>query len=99
MKQHQEVPRTFALTIIALIIVCLLITIFSQQANAQSLRKITSKEYHDKLQKQNSWENYQCNRIKQAKAFAKANRKQSKEAIRNEKINSRIRRIYATSSK
>lgn len=99
MKTHQEVPRPFALSVIALIIVCLLIVIFSPRAEAQSLRKMTGKEYHDKLQKQNSWENYRCNRLKQAKAYAKANRKQSKEAIRNEKINSRIRRIYATSSK
>ena len=99
MKQRQEVPRPFALTIIAIMIVCLLIIIFSPRAQAQSLRKMTSKEYHDQLQKQNSWENYQCNRVKQAKAYPKANRKQSKEAIRNEKINSRIRRIYATSNK
>ena len=99
MKQHQEVPKPFALTIIALIIVCLLITIFSQKANAQSLRKMTGKEYHDKLQKQNSWENYRSTRLKKAKEYAKINRQQSKEAIKNEKINSRIRRIYATSSK
>ena len=99
MKTHQEVPRPFALSVIALIIVCLLIVIFSPRADAQSLRKMTSKEYHDKLQKQNSWENYQCHRVKKAKEYSKVNRQQSKEAIRNEKINSRIRRIYDTSSK
>ena len=96
MKQHQEVPRPFALTIIAIMIICLLIIIFSPRAEAQSLRKMTGKEYHDKLEKQNSWENYQCNRVKQAKAYAKANRQQSKEAIRNEKINSRIRKYYSS---
>lgn len=94
MKQHQEVPKPFALTIIAIIIVCLLIIIFSPQANAQSFRKMTGKEYHDKLQKQNSWENYRSTRLKKAKEYAKANRHQSKEAIRNEKINSSIRRFY-----
>ena len=99
MKQHQEVPRPFALSVIALIIVCLLIIIFTQKANAQLLRKMTGKEYHDKLQKQNSWEEYQSNRLKKAKEYSKLNRHQSKEAIKNEKINSRIRRGYATSSK
>lgn len=96
MKQRQEVPRKLALTIIAIMIVCLLIVIFQPIANAQSFRKITDREYHVKLQKQNSWENYQANRLKKAKAYAKANRQQSKEAIRNEKINSRIRKYYSS---
>lgn len=95
MKTHQEVPRKLALTIIAIMIVCLLIVIFQPIARGQSLWKMTDREYHDKLQKQNSWQSYQANRLKKAKAYAKANRQQSKEAIRNEKINSRIRKYYS----
>lgn len=94
MKQRQEVPRKLALTIIAIMIVCLLIVIFQPIANAQSLRKMTGKEYHDKLQKQNSWENYRETRLKKAKEYAKANRDQVAHARQEEKINKRIRRYY-----
>lgn len=94
MKTHQEVPRPFALSIIALIIVCLLIVIFSPMAKAQSLRKMTGKEYHDKLQKENSWENYLSNRLKKAKEYAKANKQQLAIARQEDKINRKIRRYY-----
>lgn len=94
MKTHQEVPRPFALSVIALIIVCLLIVIFSPRANAQSLRKMTGKEYHDKLQKENSWENYLSNRLKKAKEYAKANKQQLAIARQEDKINRKIRRYY-----
>lgn len=94
MKQHQEVPRPFALTIIAIIIVCLLIIIFSPQANGQSLRKMTGKEYNDKLQKQNSWENYRSTRLKKAKEYAKANKQQLAIARQEDRINRKIRRYY-----
>ena len=94
MKQHQEVPRPFALSVIALIIVCLLIVIFSPRADAQSLRKMTGKEYHDKLQKENSWENYRATRLKKAKEYAKANKQQLAIARQEDKINRKIRRYY-----
>ena len=94
MKQHQEVPRPLAITVIAIMIVCLLIIIFSPRAEAQSFRKMTGKEYHDKLQKQNSWENYRSTRLKRAKAYAKANRDQVAHLRQEEKINKRIRRYY-----
>lgn len=94
MKTHQEVPRPFALSVIALIIVCLLIVIFSPRAKAQSLRKMTSKEYHDKLQKHNSWENYRATRLKKAKEYSKANKQQVAIARQEDKINRKIRRYY-----
>ena len=94
MKTHQEVPQPFALSVIALIIVCLLIVIFSPRAEAQSLRKMTGKEYHDKLQKENSWENYRSNRLNKAKEYAKANKQQVAIARQEDKINRKIRRYY-----
>lgn len=94
MKQHQEVPRPFALSVIALIIVCLLIVIFSPRSEAQSLRKMTGKEYHDKLQKENSWENYRATRLKKAKEYAKVNKQQVAIARQEDKINRKIRRYY-----
>ena len=94
MKQRQEVPRKLALTIITIMIVCLLIVIFQPIARGQSLRKMTGKEYHDKLQKENSWENYRANRLKNAKEYAKANKQQVAIARQEDRINRKIKRYY-----
>jgi hypothetical protein len=90
MKQHQEVPRTFALTIIALIIVCLLIIIFSQKAQAQ----YRYPKHVVKDQKERSFQEWEKNQprirvkavksaVKQSKEM-KGNRSQSARLIRKE---------------
>lgn len=96
MKQKQEVPRNFALTVIAIMAVLMLIILFQIPAQAQ-VKKSTSLEYHQKLQKENSWENYRKSRLKKAKKHAKENRKNQKEIRREEAINARINRYYTES--
>lgn len=95
MKIKQEVPRKFALTVIALMAIAILIILCQPRANAQVRpRKMeTGKMYHDRLQKQNSWENYQANRLKSAKARAKAKKQQEADRKKEVRLQARIRRI------
>lgn len=83
MKNRQEVPKLLAYSVIALIVVCLLIAIFAPSASAQKMQ--SGKEYHEKLQKSNSWENYQGNYRKAMLSNAKETRKQQQEKQRIEK--------------
>ena len=88
MKQHQEVPRPFALTIIAIIIVCLLIVIFSPQANAQyRYPKHVVKEQKDK-----SFETWEKNQPKIRANAVKSAVKQSKEINGHRNSTARLQR-------
>lgn len=53
----------------------------------------SGKEYHLRLQKENSWENYQNNRVKAAKATRKAKSQQLQARKQEDKIRAKIRRI------
>ena len=94
MKARQEVPRPLALGVIAIVLIFMLLVIFAFPANAQ-VKKQTGKEYHQKLQKELSWENYRSNRLKNAKEYAKAVKQMAKDRRREEKLNEKIRRYYA----
>jgi hypothetical protein len=93
MKQRTEVNRKLALVTTIVMFICMLIISFQGQAQVKPKRMETSKAYHDRLQKANSWETYQSNRIKAAKAVRKAKNEQSALAKREERIRQRIRRI------
>jgi predicted Holliday junction resolvase-like endonuclease len=96
MKNRQEVPKPLALSIIALIVICLLIAIFAPVASAQSIKPKKGEmasAYHFRLQKQNSWETYQANRLKSAKAVKKAKGEQLKAVKLDERLRAKIRRI------
>lgn len=63
----------------------------SQMAEAQV--KLTSLEYHQKLQKQNNWKTYQSNRIKRAKKNRKLLKDQEAYLKWEEKIIRKVKRI------
>ena len=91
MKQRQEVPRKFAITILLIMAVCILLILFQPiQANAQAWCKAPRppkkneylQKYH-KLQKSMSWDNRHKRTLdllkeqkKQAKRDAKLARKE-----------------------
>lgn len=87
--------RKIAIASAIIVMACMLLTIFAPRANAQKMQ--TSKEYHDKLQKENSWENYQSNYKKLMLSNAKESRKQKREQKQadkqRQKFLARIERI------
>ena len=96
MKDREEIPKPLAYSVMLLIVICLLIAIFSPVASAQVVKPLkmeSGKEYHLRLQKVNSWETYQSNRIKAAKDRKKAKKEQSALSRREEKLRAKIRRI------
>jgi hypothetical protein len=91
LKDQENRIRLFALAVVATAMI--IIMVFQSKAHGQGLRNETGKEYHDKLQKSHSWENYQSNRLKSAKARAKAKRKHKGYIRSQERLHARIRRI------
>lgn len=91
LKEQENRIRLFALAVVATAII--IIMVFQSKAHGQGLRKETGKEYHDKLQKPHSWENYQANRVKAAKARAKAKREHEAYMRSQARLQARIRRI------
>lgn len=88
MKQHQEVPRPFAITVIAIMIVCLLIVIFSPQANAQ----YRYPKHVVKEQKAKSFETWEKNQPKIRANAVKSAVKQSKEMKGHRNTTARLQR-------
>lgn len=88
MKQHQEVPRPFALTIIAIMIVCLLIIIFTPQAKAQNRYP----KHVVKEQKEKSFETWEKNQPKVRINAVKSAVKQSKEINGHRTATARLQR-------
>ena len=93
MKQRTEVNRKLALVTTIVMFICMLIISFQGQAQVKPRKMESGKEYHLRLQKQNSWETYQSNRLKSAKDSKKAKKEQSALARREEKLRAKIRRI------
>ena len=73
----KNTERKIAIAAAIIVMACMLLIIFAPTANAQKLQ--TSKEYHDQLQKENSWGNYQTSYKKVMLSNAKATRKQKRE--------------------
>lgn len=88
MKTHQEVPKPFALSVIALIIVCLLIIIFTQQAQAQ----YRYPKHVVKEQKERSFQEWEKNQPKIRANAVKSAVKQSKEMKGHRNANARLQR-------
>lgn len=88
MKQHQEVPRPFAITIIAIMIVCLLIIIFSPRAEAQNRYP----KHVVKEQKEKSFETWEKNQPKIRINAVKSAVKQSKEIKGHRNMTARLQR-------
>ena len=100
MKQRQEVPRTFAVAVLVAMAICiLLILLGGYQAHAQVKPKKmeTSKDYHVRLQKQNSWATYQgtykAKMIDTAKSIRKQRKEQEQAEKERQKFLARIERI------
>jgi hypothetical protein len=100
MKNRQEVSKPLALSIIALIVICLLIAIFAPVASAQSIKPKKGEmasAYHFRLQKHNSWETYQATykskMLLQAKELKKQKQEQSKQLKERQRLFARIERM------
>lgn len=88
MKQHQEVPRQLAITVIAIMIVCLLMIIFTPQVKAQNrYPKNVVKE-----QKEKSFETWEKNQPKVRINAVKSAVKQSKEINGHRTATARLQR-------
>jgi hypothetical protein len=96
MKMRKEVIRELALIGIVIMATMILVILFGPKAEAQS-KKLTGKEYHIQLQKENSWENYQANykktMLSNAKDARKDKRKKEKANRKNDRFFARLEKI------
>lgn len=80
--------------VVTLLLFLFMAVVTCQQGFSQVLkRNQTGKEYIVKLQKEMSWESYQDNRLKSAKARAKAKKQQEADRKKEVRLQARIRRI------
>lgn len=98
MKQRQEVPKPLAIAILVIMFICM-VSISLQAQEVKSRRGESGKEYHQRLQKAHSWENYQNTWRKEemsaAKQFRKDRRREEKDrdGKKSAKFLSKIERI------
>ena len=90
MKITNEVHRKLFIGVSILMLILMSLITFKSEAQVIKLKNQTSKEYHQGLQKQMSWENYQNTYKDQMMKNAKETRKVRREQEQADKMRQRF---------
>lgn len=95
MRKRVENDKSVKITLLILLI-AIVSVMFASCSSVQDIRG--DKYYHDKIQKNLSWDNYNSpkNRVKRAKNLKKAIESQEKSRIKEAKLKDKIQRIGGT---
>lgn len=98
MKTRQIVPKKLALSILAVMLLCMLsITIAQAQTTPYSKSIVSQAKQHSKLQKSVEWQNYQANwkkiEMQKAKEIRKINKERDKETKDRQRFFAKLERI------